>query len=366
MFDPPQGLYTSSELLEGFSAVDARGFASTYDFSVFRAFAANGGAVPKNLSIRRAQAEHDCSIGDGLRRFLKAHPLPLVGVMGGHSVKRDQTPYKEMAALARHLTQCKYLIVSGGGPGIMEAAHVGAAFAGSDDTAFQRALEHLGKTAKFPSLDGLLNDDGSIANGMDGKLIEARDWVQAALEARAMISGELPLSLAIPTWLYGAEPTMPFATHYGKYFQNSIREEALINNSRAGIVYGHGGGGTLREVFQDVELNYYAKTPKDFTPMIFYDTEGFWKREAVIKDSHVDRDGIKLDEVIPHILTAARFGMDGDAEKVKACLAKVYFGSEYKVIDQILHDHTQTAQQNLSYALAAKPLRVSTSRLARI
>jgi hypothetical protein len=51
---------------------------------------------------------------------------------------------------------------------------------------------------------------------------------------------------------------MPFATHYAKYYQNSIREEALVNNSRAGIIYGRGGGGTMREVFQDVERNYYA------------------------------------------------------------------------------------------------------------
>ena len=57
-----------------------------------------------------------------------------------------------------------------------------------------------------------------------------------------MAPEDVPASLAIPTWLYGAEPTMPFATHYGKYFQNSIREEALISNSRAGIIYGQGAG----------------------------------------------------------------------------------------------------------------------------
>ena len=95
---------------------------------------------------------------------------------------------------------------------------------------------------------------------------------------------------------------MPFATHYGKYFQSSIREEALISNSRAGIIYGQGGGGTLREVFQDVELNFYAKAPKDFTPMIFFSRSGFWEREAEIENQQVKKNGIKLDVVVPSIL----------------------------------------------------------------
>ena len=78
---------------------------------------------------------------------------------------------------------------------------------------------------------------------------------------------------------------MPFATHYGKYFQNSIREEALIATSRAGIIYGEGGGGTLREIFHDVELNFYAKTPNDFTPMILASPrDRFWQREAVVEN----------------------------------------------------------------------------------
>src|ERR1700684_1806669 len=112
---------------------------------------------------------------------------------------------------------------------------------------------------------------------------------------------------------------MPFATHYGKYFQNSIREEALISNSRAGIIYGEGGGGTLREIFQDVELNFYAKAPKDFTPMIFFSSDRFWQREAVVQNQQVTRNGIKLNIAIPHILRAARFGIDHDEAKVKAC-----------------------------------------------
>lgn len=61
---------------------------------------------------------------------------------------------------------------------------------------------------------------------------------------------------------------------YAKYFQNSIREEALVAKARTGIIYARGGGGTLREIFQDVEENYYEEETSKFTPMIFFDPVG--------------------------------------------------------------------------------------------
>ena len=366
MSNPPQGLYTSRELLDGFSATDDLGFTFTHDFSVFRSFVMNGGAVPSTRTIRRDQAEHDASIGDGLRRFLKAQRKPLVGVMGGHSVARDSEAYADIARLTHHLAN-KYLIVTGGGPGVMEAAHLGVAFSTSSEQRLRDALDRLARNPTFPGLDGVLNDNGEIvdSDAMRKNLKDARDWLQAAIEARAMAPDDLPVSLAIPTWLYGAEPTMPFATHYGKYFQNSIREEALISNSRAGIVYGQGGGGTLREVFQDVELNFYAKAPKDFTPMIFFSRSGFWEREAEIENQQVKKNGIKLDVVVPSILKAARYGIDKDDQKVKVCLDKICFTCEHAAIDRILSNHADNARRNLVFALNAEPLKVTTSRINR-
>jgi hypothetical protein len=43
-------------------------------------------------------------------------------------------------------------------------------------------------------------------------------------------------SLGIPTWHYGHEPTTSLATHIGKYFQNSIREDGLLELAKQGIV----------------------------------------------------------------------------------------------------------------------------------
>jgi hypothetical protein len=66
MSNTPQDLYSSDELLEGFSATDSLGFTLTRDFSIFRSFVMAGGAVPSSLMVRRDQADHDACIGDGL------------------------------------------------------------------------------------------------------------------------------------------------------------------------------------------------------------------------------------------------------------------------------------------------------------
>jgi hypothetical protein len=134
-----------------------------------------------------------------------------------------------------------------------------------------KPLAKLAKYRAYGDLDDLMEKDGTIKKTRKADVIKARDWLEAALEVRSCAPQILPISVAIPTWLYGAEPTMPFATHYAKYYQNSLREEALVNNSRAGIIYGQGGGGTMRKVFQDVERNYSSKSVDDFTPMVFYD-----------------------------------------------------------------------------------------------
>jgi predicted Rossmann-fold nucleotide-binding protein len=254
----PRRLYTAQDLLGGFNPWDLMGYTLSYDFSVFRQYVAEGGPVPASFAVRTARAHHDAAIADALRVFLKTVQRPLVGIMGGHGVPRNHPAYKAVAYLARDLAHENFLLVTGGGPGVMEAAHLGVAFSSFRTTAeLDQAIEGLSVAPNAPMLDDLFDADGNIREGKLPAIKEARNWLRAALDVKAKAPSVLPVSLAIPTWLYGAEPTMPFATNYAKYFDNSIREEALVNNSRAGIIYGRGGGGTLREIFQDVERNYY-------------------------------------------------------------------------------------------------------------
>ncbi|XUM24088.1 hypothetical protein ACRAVF_13175 [Bradyrhizobium oligotrophicum S58] len=269
----PRQLYTADDLLGGFNPWDQMGYTLSRDFAIYREFVGNGGPLPASLAVRAAQAEHDAAIADALRLFLKTVQRPLVGIMGGHGVGRDHATYKAIAHLARELARARFLLVTGGGPGVMEAAHLGVAFSSFESIGpLDEAISALAAEPKAPSLDDLFEKDWTIKEARLSAIEDARRWLKVALEVRAKAPAILPVSLAVPTWLYGAEPTMPFATHYAKYFQNSLREEALVNNSRAGIIYGRGGGGTLREIFQDVERNYYAKTLDEVTPMIFSTT----------------------------------------------------------------------------------------------
>jgi predicted Rossmann-fold nucleotide-binding protein len=290
---------------------------------------------------------------------------PLVGFMGGHGVPRNSDAYADIAHLARFLVHRGFLIVTGGGPGIMEAAHLGVAFSASPDGDLDAALKSLAAAPAVPSLDALFDADGMVLPEKIDALKRARNWLKVALDVRKTAPEILPVSLAIPTWLYGAEPTMPFATHYAKYYQNSLREEALVNNSRAGIIYGQGGGGTMREVFQDVERNYYSRRVEDFTPMIFFDRAGYWERDAVYDGETITKRGIRLDVSIPTILTFGLRGGGMTRSDVDHCINKVKFTVDHMEIANTLAVHVSAAERNLDFALAAQPMKVTNSRMNR-
>jgi predicted Rossmann-fold nucleotide-binding protein len=326
-------------------------------FGTYRRYISDGAATPPTLEIRLSQAEHDARIAQALKAFLDREPKPkLVGVMGGHDLSRIDPAYKAVAQLGRHLTRLGYLLVTGGGPGAMEATHVGATFSGADDATFGRALTNLGAIPSLPILGDILTSSGDLAPGYEDKADKARLWLNTALEVRDSAPKERGESLAIPTWFYGSEPSTPFATAYAKYFQNSIREEALITQSRAGIVYAQGGGGTLREIFQDVEQNYYAKTPADFTPMIFFDPYGFWQHNAEFDKSGVTRAGIDVHDLLDRVFRYRR-------TDTALTLKKVMFTTNFDEIDAVLRAHAPIAQRYLAAALNARPDGKTDSRL---
>jgi predicted Rossmann-fold nucleotide-binding protein len=345
-YGKPERLYDADDLLRGYDPSDRLAFVKTWDFRTYRRYVADGAATPPTLEIRLEQAEHDARIAQALKAFLDRDPKPkLVGVMGGHDLSRIDAAYTAVAQLGRHLTRLGYLLVTGGGPGAMEAAHVGATFSGADDAAFARALSALGSVPSLPQqLGAILTAAGDLAPGYEEKADGARSWLNAALEVRDSAPKERGESLAIPTWFYGSEPSTPFASAYAKYFQNSIREEALITQSRAGIVYAQGGGGTLREIFQDVEQNYYATTQADFTPMIFFDPGGFWQHDAEFDKGGVTRPGIDVQDLLKRVFRYHR-------TDTALTLKKVRFTTNFEEIDAVLRAHAPIAQRSLAAAL---------------
>lgn len=197
-----------------------------------------------------AQRIHDHAVDDALNAYLARHDK-VVAVMGGHSLHRDDETYRTVAVVTRALTRTGYLVVTGGGPGAMEAGNLGAWFADHPDEALDDAIAELKVAVDFST--------------------------QEYLDASTSVTSKYPngaTSLAIPTWFYGHEPTNDFATDVAKYFSNSIREDGLLAIATHGVVYTPGAAGTVQEVFMDATQNHYSVFGI-VSPMIFLDT-AYW------------------------------------------------------------------------------------------
>lgn len=333
-------LLTSKKLLEGFSEDDPMSFVQTWDFQRYQYFVRCGGASPTKLEDAQDQAQWDAQMSFALKQYITDKSPKLVGIMGGHGIARNEAAYPVIATLARRLSQAGFLIVTGGGPGAMEAGHLGAAFANSSDAAFSEALKGLAAAPGSISSGSFVNPTtGEVLPGHEQQIEQAHCWLLAAMHARSLVDGDAGESLAVPTWLYGQEPTTPLATAYVKYYQNSIREETLIANGRVGMLYAKGGGGTLREIFQDVEVNYYVGNATDFIPMVLVDPAGFWQTEAQYDaQGAATKPGIKVDDVLRQTF---RFALG--ASLYKDCEPKLLFTTDFDEIKKVLDAHTPVA-----------------------
>lgn len=216
-----------------------------------------------------ARAVHDAHLTFDLGAIIAKRRV--VGVMGGHQLPRDSAEYTRIAELARDLALRGMLVCTGGGPGAMEAAHIGAATSQSPDSVLRETIARLAVAPSMPELHGILSPSGVP----DPALVRAAgEWFAPAWSASRALENPVE-SLSIPTWLYGHEPTSPFATRIAKLFQNSVREDGLITIARQGLVFTQGSAGTLQEVFQDANQNFYAQDPDWFSPMVFLGTK-YW------------------------------------------------------------------------------------------
>lgn len=230
-------LYDADELYAGLD----RGYVATPDAQIYawsRLHDEKG-----DTSRTLAAALHDHAIADALAELPDGRPW--IGVMGGHGIARGDSTYRDAVLLGRGLARAGQVVLTGGGPGAMEAANLGSALAAYGEDALEAALAALAAVPSFQP---------SIAA-----------WAAAALDVRAQYPGDG--GVAIPTWFYGHEPPNVFATSIAKFFSNAQREDVLLRRARGGIVYLPGAAGTVQEIFQTVTLNYYGDHATQ-TPMV--------------------------------------------------------------------------------------------------
>lgn len=262
-------VYSAEELFAGYRPSVVGSYGTTMDFRTYRWFVKTGRSTPVDPYAAMMRALHDSSVTLDVGHVIRNRRV--IGIMGGHQLPRDSDAYRSIAELGRDLARRDMLVCTGGGPGAMEAGHLGAALSSHPDHELEGAISALRAMPNMPTLTNIVAPDGTP----DAKLVAiAHDWFAPAWEmSRAIV--DPVASISIPTWHYGHEPTTPFATHIAKLFQNSIREDGLLTIARQGIVFTQGSAGTLHEVFQDAEQNFYATGGALFSPMIFLDTD-YW------------------------------------------------------------------------------------------
>jgi predicted Rossmann-fold nucleotide-binding protein len=233
-------LYTPHELYEG---LDREGYTATPDNRAYRWSLDT--ATRHDAFVSLLRAIHDDSIGDALDELVAGRRV--VGVMGGHAVERGSQQYAAAARLGHALAEAGLLVATGGGPGAMEAANLGAYCRTHD-----RLDAALAALAAVPSF---LPDVGA--------------WAAVALDVRDEIvrDGGPARSVGVPTWFYGHEPPNVFGDGIAKFFSNALREDGLLARCNAGVVVLPGAAGTVQEIFQATTRLYYG-VGVDLAPLV--------------------------------------------------------------------------------------------------
>lgn len=251
-------LYTPSELYEGYDPDNADSFADCFDTIIYNHYISTG-KLDTSSDESLARTLHDHSIHNALKHFFTIYNKQhCIGIMGGHAMLRTDSMYRQIVLLSKRLTEMDFIMLSGGGPGAMEATHLGAWLAGCEDAEVDDALQILSVAPSFKD----------------------KEWLSSAFKVIRKYPQQRYLSLGIPTWLYGHEPSTPFATHIAKFFENSLREDSILTLAFGGIIYTPGSAGTMQEIFQDAVQNHYLSFGIS-SPMIFMGKEA-WTEQMPI------------------------------------------------------------------------------------
>ncbi len=251
-------LYTGETLYAGYDPQNEDSFATCFDTRVYNDYISKG-IHGGNIRDTLGRSLHDHAIVEAMGDFVsRFDERQVVAVMGGHAVLRTDRAFRDVAFIGKTLTEKGKIMASGGGPGVMEATHLGAWMAGRTEEELDDAIRMLSVAPSF-------KDPG---------------WLRTAFQVREKYPQDKYHSLGIPTWFYGHEPATPFATQIAKFFMNSVREDLLLSIAKGGIIYSPGSAGTIQEIFQDAAQNHYSSLGYS-SPMVFLGKD-FYTKEIPI------------------------------------------------------------------------------------
>ncbi len=252
-------LYTTDELFDVFDVRHPETFEQCMDTRVYRHVVNTGKQTCAPFELA-ARSLHDLCMRMAMEGFLNNYERSrIIGIMGGHALSRTSQAYRQAVDVSKRLTEDCHLMISGGGPGAMEATHLGAWMAGRTDAEVDEAIEILSAAPTF-------EDEG---------------WLRQAFRVCERFPNKTKYeSLAIPTWFYGHEPPCVFATRIAKLFENSIREDTLLTEAYGGLIFFEGSAGTLQEIFQEAVQDHYVSLGYP-SPMLFVNRE-FWAKQVPV------------------------------------------------------------------------------------
>jgi predicted Rossmann-fold nucleotide-binding protein len=274
-FDPfESSLYSPHDLYEGYNPGDPGTHQEYFDRKVYLSYMdpTSKELLPVAADIMLLRRMHDATVSEALDDFVGFSSGRLVAIMGGHDRGRDEKVYRDVAFLGKELAMNGYVVVTGGGPGLMEAGNLGAYAAGfsNPEEVILSAIRKLSQAPKY-------NDS---------------EWLKVSFEFW-MELGSPPMpersrNLGVPTWFYGHEPPNVFATDIAKYFENSIREDGLLAIARSGVIFAEGNAGTVQEIFQDACQNYYRTISKQKSPMVLLGSD-YWNPSSINEGDPSDK-----------------------------------------------------------------------------
>ncbi len=255
-------LYRPEELYAG---IRSRGYGETPDAKSYRWMRSTQGDVFAEL-VRHL---HDLAMEDAVAELhdgTQRRPS-VVSIMGSHRLARTSPAYAEVARLAMLVARRGHIVATGGGPGAMEAANLGATVGGSetwrDGPEAERGVRAVVASIGAHPNCGSTDDDISF-------------WAVAGLTAaERYVHGRLR-SIGVPTWFYGHEPPNPFAQLHAKYFANALREDRLLRLASEAIIVTDGRAGTVQEIFQAAVLIHYGD-PHQPRPRLILVGSSIWE-----------------------------------------------------------------------------------------